>query len=158
MARYTRTDFVSVYPDEGSCLMAVWKAQYGGRALFCPACSTKSKFHPMSKRRGFACQECGHHIFPCAGTVFDRSSTPLMKWFLAIYLLTETRAQMTVAALQAELGVTYKTAWRMRDELRKLMATADYRGALGAAELNDDDDTAAPDAPFRALLGLAARR
>src|SRR5690349_12405991 len=112
MGRYKRTDFVSAYPDDAACLMAVWKAQYGGRALFCPACATKSTFHAMRKRRGFACQECGHHIFPCAGTVFDRSSTPLTTWFLAIYLLTERRARITVTALQAELGVTYKTAWR----------------------------------------------
>jgi len=45
-------------------------------------------------------------------------------------LMTGARAGITAKELQRQLGVTYKTAWRMRHELRKLMATADYRGAV----------------------------
>lgn len=138
MARYMRTDFLADYPDDAACLLVLLRLQRGGRDLFCPACSQRAKFHPITNRRAFACQECGHHIFPCAGTVFERSSTPLTKWFLAIYLMTGARGHITARELQRQLGVTYKTAWRIRHELGRLMASADYRGALAgqAEELN----------------------
>ena len=51
----------------------------------------RTKFHPMTKRRAYACQECGHHIYPCAGTIFHKSRTKLTKWFFAMYLMTSTR-------------------------------------------------------------------
>jgi len=130
MTAYTPAAFAADYPDDAACLAVLLRLQRGGRDLYCPACMMKAKFHPMQKRRGFACQECGHHIFPCAGTVFEKSTTPLTKWFFAIYLMTGRRRAVTVQELQVRLGVTYKTAWRMRHVLRKLMASADYRGAV----------------------------
>jgi len=92
---------------------------------------TEAKFHLMRKRKAFACQECGHHIYPCAGTIFHKSRTPLTKWFLAMYLMTSTRSGVAAKELERALGVTYKCAWRMAHELRKLMASADYSGPLG---------------------------
>ena len=80
----------------------------------------------MHKRKAYACQECGHHIYPCAGTIFHKSRTPLTKWFLAMYLMTSTRSGVAAKELERALGVTYKCAWRMAHELRKLMASADY--------------------------------
>ena len=130
MGAYPLARFRQDYPDDGACLAAILNIQYGGRGIYCPSCMVKANFHAMQKRRGFACQECGHHIFPCAGTVFAKSRTPLTKWFLAIYLMTGTRGTLTAKALQRRVGVTYKTAWRMRHALRRLMASADYRGAL----------------------------
>jgi transposase-like protein len=130
---YTRDTFAAEYPDDAACLAAILRIQHGGRDLYCPACMVKARFHPMHGRRGFACQDCGYHFFPCAGTVFARSSTPLTKWFLAMYLMTGTRGGISAKTLQRELGVTYKTAWRMRAELRKLMVSAAYRGALAGA-------------------------
>lgn len=56
-----------------------------------------------------------------AGTLFEKSSTPLRLWFYALYLVTKTRAEISAKQLQRELGVTYKTAWRMRTMIRKLM-------------------------------------
>ncbi|MBZ0138898.1 MAG: IS1595 family transposase, partial [Pseudorhodoplanes sp.] len=82
--------------------------------------------HPLTKRRAYACQECGHHIYPAAGTIFHKSSTPLTKWFFAMYLMTSTRHGVAAKELERQLGVTYKTAWRMAHELRKLMASADH--------------------------------
>jgi DNA-directed RNA polymerase subunit RPC12/RpoP len=50
---------------------------YGGTEIHCPACGVKTTFHVISKRRAFACQECGHHIYPCADTIFHKSRTKL---------------------------------------------------------------------------------
>ena len=53
------------------------------------------------------------HIHPTAGTIFHKSSTSLHLWFYAIYLMTSTRCGVSAKQLERELGVTYKTAWRM---------------------------------------------
>jgi transposase len=130
--RYTFKTFQTEFPDDEACLNRLMEIRYGGTEITCPACGVeKAKYHPMSKRRGFACQECGHHIFPCAGTIFEKSSTRLTLWFFAMYLMTSTRHGVAAKELQRQLGVTYKTAWRMAHELRKLMGSADFGGPLG---------------------------
>ena len=48
-----------------------------------------------------------------AGTPFERSRTPLQKWFYAMYLFTTSRHGVPAKELQRQLGVTYKCAWRM---------------------------------------------
>jgi transposase len=45
-----------------------------------------------------------------------------------MYLFTSTRHGVAARELECQLGVTYKCAWRMAHELRKLMAMADYQG------------------------------
>jgi len=138
MAKYTFKQFQSEYPDDAACLAKLMEIQCGGTKLFCPGCGVESQFHAMTKRRGYACQSCGHHIFPCAGTIFEKSSTPLTKWFFAMYLMTSTRHGVAAKELERQLGVTYKTAWRMAHELRKLMAAADdNRPMSGHVEIDE---------------------
>jgi len=130
--KYTLKAFREEFPNDDACLLRLMEVQYGGTEITCPACGVESaKFHMMRKRKAFACQECGHHIYPCAGTIFHKSRTPLTYWFHAMYLMTSTRSGVAAKELERALGVTYKTAWRMAHELRKLMASADYGGKLG---------------------------
>jgi transposase-like protein len=129
--KYTKAQFDREYPDDAACLRTIMEMRHGGADIKCPACDKQSKFHLMAKRRGFSCQWCGHHIFPCVGTVFEKSRTPLTKWFYAMYLFTASRHGVPARELERQLGVTYKCAWRIAHELRKLMASADFRGLLG---------------------------
>ena len=130
--KYTLKEFQAEYPNDDRCLERLMEVQFGGTEITCPACGVEhAKFHLMRKRKAYACQECGHHIYPCAGTIFHKSRTPLTKWFLAMYLMTSTRSGVAAKELERALGVTYKCAWRMAHELRKLMASADYAGPLG---------------------------
>ena len=130
--KYTRKQFDAEFPNDDVCLARLMEVQYGGTEITCPGCGVeKAQFHPMSTRKAYACQECGHHIYPCAGTIFHKSRTPLTLWFFAMYLMTSTRSGVAAKELERALGVTYKTAWRMAHELRKLMASADHAGPLG---------------------------
>jgi len=130
MSKYTFQQFQQEYPNDATCLAKLMEINYGGANIVCPACGVQTRFHPMAKRRAFACQECGHHIYPCAGTIFHKSRTPLTKWFFAMYLMTSTRHGIAAKELERQIGVTYKCAWRMAHELRKLMASADHGGPL----------------------------
>ncbi len=127
---YTFKQFQTEYPDDATCLDKILEIQYGGHEFDCPGCGVASKFHRIAKRRAYACQHCGHHIYPCVGTPFEKSRTPLTSWFFAMYLMTSTRHGVAAKELQRQIGCTYKTAWRMAHELRKLMASADHNGPL----------------------------
>ena len=91
MAEYTFKQFQAEYPNDAACLARIMEIQYGGDETHCAHCDKRTRFHPMGKRRAYACQECGHHIYPCAGTIFHKSRTKLTIWFFAMYLLTSTR-------------------------------------------------------------------
>lgn len=131
MSEYTFKEFQAEYPDDAACLAKLMEINYGGTHIHCPGCGALAHFHPMGKRRAFACQECGHHVYPCAETIFHKSSTKLTIWFFAMYLMTSTRHGVAAKEIQRQTGVTYKCAWRICSELRKLMANADFTGPLG---------------------------
>lgn len=131
MAKVTFKDFQKLYPDDASCLQKLMEVNYGGTEIVCPGCAKDTKFHPLAKRRAYVCQHCGHHVYPAAGTIFHKSATPLSTWFFVMYLMTSTRHGVAAKEVERQTGVTYKTAWRMCHELRKLMATADFQGPLG---------------------------
>lgn len=137
--KYTFKQFQAEYPDDGACLDRIMERRYGGTTITCPGCGTvESKFHRITKRRAYACQNCGHHVYPCVGTPFEKSRTKLTLWFFAMYLMTTTRHGVAAKELERQLGVTYKTAWRMAHELRKLMAAADDSGPLsGHVEMDE---------------------
>jgi len=123
--KYTFKEFQAEFPNDGACLDRIMQVQYGGTEFVCPSCKILAKFHQMTKRRGYACDRCGYHIYPCVGTIFEKSRTKLTHWFFGMYLMTSTRHGVAAKELQRQIGCTYKTAWRMAHELRKLMAQAD---------------------------------
>jgi transposase len=116
--------FFKRFPDDDACLDHVMTIRYGMRG-HCPHCGVETTFHRIEKRKAFSGAACGCHIYPCAGTIFQDSRTPLQIWFYAIYLFVTTRHGVSGKELQRQLGVTYKTAWRMGQQIRDLMAKAD---------------------------------
>ena len=135
--RYTFQDFQAEFPTDAACLVKIMVMRYGTLPS-CPGCGADTKFHRITKRRAYACQHCGHHVYPCVGTPFEKSRTALGKWFYAMYLFTSTKHGIPAKELERQLGVTYKCAWRMAHELRKLMANADDNGPLsGHVEIDE---------------------
>jgi len=64
----------------------------------------------------------------------ERSSTVfnvLHLWYFAIYMMTSTRCGVSAKMLEREIGVSYKTAWRMlrliAPSLWPTMASAERR-------------------------------
>lgn len=129
--------FMEIFPDDDACLTHLMQTRYGDE-LDCPKCGRNSKFHRLRKEPAYACQWCGHRIYPMAGTPFKRTHTPLQKWFYAMYLFTTSRHGVPAKELQRQLGVTYKTAWRIGHEIRKHMAETDGNDPLsGHVEIDE---------------------
>jgi transposase-like protein len=86
--------------------------------IFCPKCRRVTKHHKDKDRPSWQCQFCGHREHPMVGTIFQDSATSLKLWFDAIYLMASTRCGISAKQLEREVGVTYKTAWRMFNKIR----------------------------------------
>ena len=126
----TVQEFFAQFPDDDTCLEHLMMLRFGN-PLECPKCGNEGQFAKLKKLPAYACPTCGHHIHPMVGTPFERSHTPLQKWFYAMYLFTTSRHGVPAKELQRQLGVTYKTAWRMGHEIRKYMALVDGDPPLG---------------------------
>lgn len=124
LGKLTVREFFARFPDDDACLNHIFEVRYGFRHT-CRKCGVEGTFHKLANRRAFSCSSCGDHVYPTAGTVFQDSRTPLQVWFYAIFLFVTTRHGVSGKELERTLGVTYKTAYRMGMQIRKLMAKAD---------------------------------
>ena len=122
MQRYTIKQFNEDFPDEAICLEYVAALVYPTfPEIHCRTCGEVLKHHRLNGRKAYSCQRCGTHVYPLAGTIFEKSRTPLKSWFYAMYLMSTTRMGISAKQVERELGVTYKTAWRMFKQIRSLM-------------------------------------
>ena len=138
MSKLTIQQFFKRFPDEDACLAHVMNVRYGLRHQ-CRKCGVvDATFHRLKDRRAYSCAHCGDHVYPTAGTVLQDTRTPLQLWFYAIYLFVTTRHGVSGKELQRQLGVTYKTAWRMGHQLRLLITASDeFRMLKGHVEADE---------------------
>jgi transposase len=141
---YSVTEFLAEFPDDAACLEHLWRTRYApdGEHAHCPRCDCErvfKRYATAQQRQSWTCTGCGHHVHPTAGTIFHRSSTSLRLWFHAMYLMTSTRCGISAKQLERELGVHYKTAWRMFNRIRnELMAEREPTKALtGQVEVDE---------------------
>ena len=133
MTKQTVRDFFNQFPDDDACLMHLFKVRYGKNHT-CPKCNKSGGWHRLKNVKAFSCQSCGHHLHPMAGTIYEGSTTPLQLWFYAMFLFTKSRNGVSGKELQRQLGVTYKTAWRMGHKIREHMARVDGDEPIGGPD------------------------
>ena len=138
-SRYSVMEFLREFPDDAACLDYLWRTLYSsdGKHYTCPKCKTLRTFHRVESRPLYSCAKCGKGIHPTAGTIFEKSSTSLHLWFYGIYLMSSTRCGISAKQLERELGVTYKTAWRMFNKIRSLLIQDDAEQWDGTIEFDD---------------------
>jgi transposase len=142
-SRYSLMEFMRDFPDDATCLEWLWVTRYSpdGKHAECPKCELRREFkryETSQRRQSWTCTACGFHLHPTAGTIFHKSSTSLHLWFYAMYLMTSTRCGISAKQLERELGVTYKTAWRMFTLIRnELMTQDDDEPLAGAIEADE---------------------
>ena len=135
MERYTIAHFNRDFPDDDACLRFIVDLIYP-EGIECRTCGQIRPHAKLRNRKAYSCDYCGTHVYPLAGTIFEKSSTPLKSWFYAVFLISSTRCGISAKQLERELGVTYKTAWRVFNQIRKLMGedTGRLSGAVEADE------------------------
>jgi transposase len=123
-------EFQKRFPDEDTCLTHLMRTRFGDR-LTCFKCQRKAIYYRVKGRRSFECEHCGNQVYPTAGTPFESTRTPLRDWFYVMFLFCASRNGVAAKEVQRQLGVTYKTAWRMCNLIRKYMGYVDGDAPLG---------------------------
>jgi transposase len=141
-SRYSLMEFMRDFPDDATCLEWLWTTRYSpdGKHTDCPKCELRREFkryETSQQRQSWTCTACGFHLHPTAGTILHKSSTSLRLWFYAMYLMTSTRCGISAKQLERELGVTYKTAWRMFTLIRDELMVDDDEPLSGAVEADE---------------------
>jgi transposase-like protein len=104
--------------------------------ITCPRCSSKT-ISRIKARRMFDCDVCRYQFSVTAGTLFHDSHLPLPKWFLAIFLITESKKGMSANQLKRMLKVSYKTAWYLCHRIRAAMTEAHPTPLSGTVEVDE---------------------
>lgn len=154
-SQYSVMEFMREFPDDEACLNYLWTTRYApdGEHAYCPRCQTARRFRRYEGKRArhvWKCTSCTQELSPTAGTIFHKSSTSLHLWFYAMWIMTSTRCGISAKQLERELGVTYKTAWRMFNLIRNKLMAQDYQGPLsGEVELDETFVGGKPRESFR---------
>ncbi|OJV27529.1 MAG: hypothetical protein BGO32_02830 [Bacteroidetes bacterium 37-13] len=77
-----------------------------------------------------------HQIHPTKGTIFEKSTTPLLIWFYSMFLFSKSKNGLSASELERQTGVNYKTAWRILMKIRQLTNT-DTSLNTGVFELDE---------------------
>jgi transposase-like protein len=129
-------EFNALYGREDQCHAALIGMRWP-EGFVCGKCAGR-KYSYAKRRRVFQCSVCRTQTTVKAGTIFHKSKTPLVKWFLAIYLLTQSKNDIAGLELARQLGVKWDTAWLIKQKLMETMRQRNKRYKLkGEVQLDD---------------------
>jgi hypothetical protein len=131
-------EFLAQYGTETQCETAVEQARWP-TGFCCPRCghSEYTLVHQGNQRLR-QCRACAHQASLRVGTVFESSKLPLTLWFLAIYLMTQSKNSISALELKRTLGVSYKTAWVIKHKLMRVMVEREEDRVLSGRVEADD--------------------
>jgi len=133
---FSLPDFFGKYGAEDQCREALfdWRWPHG---FVCPECG--HTHHCLLKtNKLYQCNRCHHQTSLTSGTIFADTKLPLTTWFLALFLVTQTRNGISALELKRMLGVSYCTAWSVKHKLMQVMKERDDSQPLtGIIQMDD---------------------
>jgi transposase-like protein len=126
---------VEKYGDDTNCRKAIENIRWPD-GILCPACGSK-KISRIVARNQFDCDSCRYQFSALSGTIFHDTHLPLHKWFLATYLLCESKKGMSALQMQRMLHTTYRTAWYLCHRIRTAMQEMEPKPLGGTVEVDE---------------------
>lgn len=135
-------EFQRLFPDEAACASYLECARWGS-GFVCPHCGTTGEPYRYANRPGvLCCRKCRRETRLTAGTVMERTHTPLSVWFWAAYLITSQTQGMSAVQFQRQLGLSrYETAFQILHKLRVGMVRPDQDRIGKPGEIVEADET-----------------
>jgi len=131
----TYREFVKMFPDDSACAAFIQRLRWPN-GFTCPICGTSSAAWNESRNR-LECPACQHQTYLTAGTIFDKTRTPLTSWFEAAWHVTTAKNGMSAKTLERTLGVRYRTAWMMLQRFRVAMVASERKQLSGNVEVDE---------------------
>jgi transposase-like protein len=128
-------DLIEQFGSEDKCRAYLEGLRWpdGVRCLRCGS----DKISRIVKRAQFDCDACRYQFSVRAGTIFHDSHLPLWKWFLAVYVVGESKKGISANQLKRMLGVSYKTAWYLCHRIRAAMLDSNPEPLTGIIEADE---------------------
>jgi transposase-like protein len=123
------------YNSDESCRDILEKLRWNEN-IECPRCGSKSIRHSYTRDQ-FDCASCGYQFSVTSGTIFHDSHLPLMKWFVAVYLMVESKKGISANQMKRTLNVSYKTAWYLCHRIRTAMSEINPELLKGIVEVDE---------------------
>jgi transposase-like protein len=129
--------FVTHFNTEESCADYLFQIKWPN-GFVCPCCNHPHYYKTTTRRLPlYECAHCHHQASLTVGTIMEGSRTPLQKWFIAFYRLSQPRS-INALQLKQEIHVTYKTAWSMLHKIRHALSEEDASTLLsGFVQVHD---------------------
>jgi len=115
-------DLVSLierYHNESKCRGYLEELRWPD-GIVCPRC-TSSNVSTIAEREQYHCLSCQYHFSVTSRTIFHDSHLPLWKWFLAAYMMIESKKGVSANQIKRTLNISYKTAWYLCHRIREAM-------------------------------------
>jgi len=134
---YPRTyrEFVEMFPDDETCAAYLEQLRWPD-GFVCSACQVAKT--PWRQTRGrLVCSSCRHQSSVRAGTILDKTRTPLTTWFEAAWHVTTAKNGLSAKTLERTLGTSYRVAWAMLQRFRVAMVRAEREQLSGEVEVDE---------------------
>ncbi len=127
--------FVGMFPDDEACLRYIERLRWPD-GFHCSVCGSLDE--PWRTTRGrLVCGSCRHQSSATAGTIFEKTRTPLTTWFETAWHLTTAKNGMSAQTLSSTLGTAYRVAWAMLHRYRIAMVRAEREPLRGDVEVDE---------------------
>jgi hypothetical protein len=123
------------FPTDADCVDYLdWLRWPGG--FICPSCAHPGGWRLADGR--YECAGCNGRISVTAGTIFDRTRTPLTAWFSACWLFATQEDGISALSMQRSLDIgSYQTSWAMLHRLRSVLARPGRDLLAGTVEVGE---------------------
>tara|TARA_B110000046_G_scaffold179924_1_gene209861 strand:- start:105 stop:1046 length:942 start_codon:yes stop_codon:yes gene_type:complete len=128
--------FIEDYGSEEQCRLALFVLRWP-TGFQCPSCGNGT-YCELSRRKELQCHKCHHQTSLTAGTLFQSTKLPLTKWFLAIYLMTQSKNGISQLELSRQVGVSINTAALIYHKIAQTMLERDNDKPL-SGDIEADD-------------------
>ena len=131
--------FQRMFPDDLACARYLEAVRWRD-GFTCPRCNSTAEPLHLGRPGVLRCRGCKRDIALTAGTVMERTHTPLSTWFWAAFLVSSLTPGMSAVRLQRQLGLTrYETAFQILHKLRSAMVRTS--GPIGLRTHVEVDET-----------------
>lgn len=130
------TVFLKNYGTEELCQGAVFAMKWPN-GFKCRSCGYKG-YCKIKSRYIYQCNRCHGQESIKARTTFEGSNLPLTKWFLGMFLLSQSKNGISALEMKRQLGVCYETAWRLKQKLMHVMMERNSSRRLSTQVQVDD--------------------
>jgi transposase-like protein len=128
-------DFVKMFPDDGTCVAYLEKLRWSN-GFECPSCG-EQRIPLRQTRKRLVCPACRHQCTVTAGTIFDKTRTPLTTWFDTAWHVSTMKNGMSAKTLERMMGVSYRVAWDMLHCFRVAMVRVAREPLSGEVEVDE---------------------